>query len=1241
MLAVSGELPSFALGPLDRFEILARLGQGSHGVVYEAFDRQQGQRVALKTLRFADASNLLRLKREFRELVSLHHPSLVELGELFEDHGRWFFSMQLVPGVDWTSYIRRIDDDATITISRATGTPSCDIARLRSALVQLGRGLEVLHDAGKLHRDIKPSNIRIQSDGHLVLLDFGLVATLRRGAAADPELAGGTVAYMSPEQAALSPLSAASDCYAVGVLLFEALTGFVPFQGTLLEILAAKQTQIVRIPAELAARLPADLVALCHDLCAIDPQLRPTAAQLAARAGGQAAANGPALAARPPLLCLGRERELAAMSGALERARAGELAHVCVYGEPGIGKSTLLAAFAGAVSRDVLLLRGCCHERERVPYNALDAVIDALGEQLSRMTIEQQAELVPRHAAALAHVFPVLDRLCAPEHGRLGMRVPEDPIALRAQAYGALTELLAKLGQRAPVVLLLDDLQWSDGESLALLHAIMHSPEARALMIVTAAWPPARCSEWLRGKLAVLSPQPTEIELRTLPDAAARALAVRVMEQEGSEPEPERLSAIAARSGNHPLLIELLARAAARGTDHPAGLEEALQREVLHHTPEARRVLQLTAVAGAPVTFPVLQLAAGLSAAECAKALDALRAAGLIVLHDRSSVPRVAIFHAQIRDGVCATLDEQSLCALHHALARALAQEPTRDYEALAVHWERAGCPCEAALSFVQAAEQADRVRAFAHAAGLYERALACMAGKQSADERRAWVLRQAAALANAGRSREAGATYLQAAELAEPEEARAAQRLAARSYLSAGDCEHGLAIARQLLAELDEHLPRSTSGALAAALWQRVRLSQRMRDIRDRFAPFDAHKALACDLLFDVAVQLSMLDMVRSWELHMRSLSLAIELGEPQRVARGLATEALYVDARSTADELYNLGIMARAEHIAQRSGDPHLCAWVKLCSASRHLLGGDPRLALGDADEALEMLIGQCRDVAWQIGSANAVSLSALSALGRFAELERRYASAVEQAQQRGDVPCFVTMVATNRCIVDLVADRPQQCRAELEQLARDWPAERDLQHTHLLCGQVLIDLYLGGDAAHRRLERAWPMLRRQPTFYNDRIRVLLTIARAVAALAALAAHGGKQGARSRIVRRCAKRLLSHPARDARASGHFLLAQLAVWQGDAAGAVEQYQHAIAWWDGTGIYLAWVAKQRMAELTHDTALIEEASTWARSQRIVRMDRFFAISAPITAVMLGRGAEVSKRLTLSSVRSRR
>lgn len=1232
MLHVLGEPLPPSLGPLDRFEIMSRLGRGSHGVVYDALDRQQGVRVALKTLRFADANNLLRLKREFRELVSLHHPNLVKLGELFEDDGRWFFSMQLVRGVDWTSYIHGLEQDLTITASHSIGVRRCDIARLRGALVQLGHGLHALHEADKLHRDIKPSNIRVEPNGRLLLLDFGLVAPLLDNASHEPADAAGTVAYMAPEQAGFVPLTAASDCYAVGILMYEALIGELPFKGSMLEIIAAKQSGPVRIPAERAASLPADLVELCHDLCQLDPARRPSAAEIAARAQPalpSPVAAPPRASQRARTRYAGREAELGVLNAAIERVQARELAHVRVYGEPGIGKSSLLAAWTESLEarRDLLLLSGRCHERERVPYKALDAVIDALGEHVSRLTSEECAALVPRHAAALAYVFPVLDRLCSPEYGLSSAHLPQDPIVLRAQAYGALRELLRHLCRRSPVVLVLDDFQWSDAESLDLLGAVLEGPTPPPLALITASWPLARCSPWLQDSCARVLPAGREIELGALPDTAARALVEQVVAREGGQLDAASVSRLAADSGNHPLFIELLARAAARGAAGHASLEQALEAELARHTPQARALLQLAALAGAPLSVSALSRAAQLGVDACRTALDELRAAGLLVLHDEGAAPLVAIYHAQIRDNVRARLDAPALRAHHRALAEALAQEETRDYEALALHWEGALCLREAALCFVQAAEHAERARAFSHAAALYEHALRCVEGRQPVEERCRWLSQLGAAFASAARCAEAAHTFLLAANLCSSEEARLARRAAASNFLSAGDTTRGLEIASGLLSELGQKLPRTAAGALASMAWQRARVGWGMRDVREQVGRRARDKELACDLLFELSATLSMLDLPRSADLHARSLCLALSLGDPYRMARALAGEALYGNFKTAAAELRGHGIMARAEQLAQRIGEPYLIGWVKLCSATRHWMGGEHTLALTDADAALELFEGQCRNVAWQIGSAYACSLSALTGLGRFDELERRYDAALSAAQSRGNIASFVTLVATNRCTVDLVADRPRQCRASIDEVTRGWPAERELQHTCALCANLLIDLYLGGDLAHRRVESVWPRVSRQLIFHNGRIAILLRFARGTAALAALAADGCEAHKRLRIARACAADLLQQSPRDARASGHLQLAQLATWQGRLADAVRHYGLAAGLWEGVGVYLAHIARQRMGELSggpEGAALIAGAQDWARAQRIVNVERFFATAAPIDASMLGR-----------------
>src|SRR5262249_41815528 len=147
----------------------------------------------------------------------LHHENLVALHELHADGGRWFFTMELVDGVPFLDRVRpggRLDSE-----------------RLRDGLAQLARGLGRLHDAGIVHRDLKPSNVLRGGDGRGVLRDFGLAAER------PDEPWAGTAAYLAPE----GPRTPAADWYAVGVMLYEALTGALPFAGHPLDILARKQ----------------------------------------------------------------------------------------------------------------------------------------------------------------------------------------------------------------------------------------------------------------------------------------------------------------------------------------------------------------------------------------------------------------------------------------------------------------------------------------------------------------------------------------------------------------------------------------------------------------------------------------------------------------------------------------------------------------------------------------------------------------------------------------------------------------------------------------------------------------------------------------------------------------------------------------------------------------------------------------------------------------------------------------
>jgi len=1230
----------------ERFDLISRIGEGAHGEVFEAFDRVRQTRVALKALRHSSPQSILRFKREFRALVSIHHPNLVEFGELFEHSGRWFFSMELIDGVDFVRYVRHDSQHADPlgdrTLSELSGsTRACDPERLSHALVQLGHGLQALHSAGKIHRDIKPSNILVRPDGRLVVLDFGLVTPSLQQSTSGVGQVVGTLGYMAPEQAGARVLSPAADCYAVGVLIYEALTGELPFDGPPLEVLQAKQSQTVEIPRAQAESLPSALVELCHALCRFDPAQRPSVAELIARAESlqmparlrtpershdSGAAQDRAATTAP---CFGRERELALLDGAFERARDGALSKVRIHGASGLGKTALLRAFRERLAErsHAFVLSGSCHEQERVAYKAFDAAIDDLGRRLERLTHEQCARLAPKHAAALASVFPVLGRLA--ESVGANSALPPDPITLRSHAYAALRDLLHRMAERAPVVLILDDLQWSDAESLELLWALIRPPDPPPLLLLAAMWPMDECRADLRESIArafAHHDSTSTLEVCALPVAAAAELAQHLLQAapDSSAAAVSGVSAerLAAAAGCHPHFIEVLARATQRQQREVYELDEALRLEMAALSETAHPLLQLLAVAGTSIAERSLADAAGLPPDDFAHALAELRHGRFARVNETAGEFSVAPYHAKMRSALIAQLDEATLRRHHLALAQALTRGSGRDPEALAVHWLRAGRSEEAAVCFAQAAAIAERSQAFVHAAELYRSALET-AADSSPRERRRWLQQLGQALAHAGRSAEAGEAFLAAADGCERPRARDLLRLAAEQFLRAGKTDSGLQIARPLLAEIGESLPKSASLALARLGWQRARANMRGTEVRER-APGDMpdSERYACDLLWSLSFPLTSLDLVRGIDLHTRCLLRALRLGDPARIARSLALECLYMRNDTADRELRVRGVLATAETLARHSKDPYLQGFSQLCHSTFHLLMGEPTLSLATADSAAFLFEDECRNVAWEIGLARVAALAALTYLGRFRDVARRFEAAAEEAAARGNTHGFTTLVTFNRCSLDLVADRADACRADIERVMRDCAAEWHLQHAFALGANVLLDLYAGGDAAHLRIEAGWQTLRHRLILSSDRFRIFFLFVRGLAALSALIADDRDRRARVRLVQACATRLARERHLDALGGAHMLQGQLAAHHGDRATAVAQYRMAAELWGRVGMYGGKIASLRLGEIIggdEGAALIADCMQWAGEENIRRPEQFFRICGPVGA----------------------
>ena len=203
-----------------RYEIIEELGKGGMGSVYKAFDQKLQEVVALKIIRPElgfNAAAVERFKTELKNARKIAHRHVCRLYDLGEAGLVQFISMEYVEGEDLKKFIRRA---GPIGAGRAIA-----IAR------QIAEGLAEAHRMGVIHRDLKPQNIMIDRDGRARIMDFGLSRFLESEGMTGTGVMLGTPEYMSPEQVEARDVDARSDLYAMGVILFEMVTGRVPFEG--------------------------------------------------------------------------------------------------------------------------------------------------------------------------------------------------------------------------------------------------------------------------------------------------------------------------------------------------------------------------------------------------------------------------------------------------------------------------------------------------------------------------------------------------------------------------------------------------------------------------------------------------------------------------------------------------------------------------------------------------------------------------------------------------------------------------------------------------------------------------------------------------------------------------------------------------------------------------------------------------------------------------------------------------
>ena len=1240
-----GELPK-----LTRFDVVRRLGEGGAGFVYEAIDRGRDGRVALKMLRVLDGEMLLRLKEEFRSLQDLEHRNLIRLFELSCEDDKWFFTMELVEGRGFVAYVtgstsvvpappdrsaaREMDTAPAASVASGvrSGTVQrasrvADETKLRDSMMQLAQGLVALHTAGKVHRDIKPSNVMVANDGRVVILDLGLVRDAAEVTALDEDVVVGTISHMAPEQAAGTDVGPAADWYSVGTVLYQCLTGRHPFEGDALDVLTRKQVEDPPRPRELSPNAPEDLDVLCMDLLKRAPADRPTGADVLRRLASRGDTARPARQEAAAVLApfVGRSREMDALREAFDRARDGNTTTIVVEGESGVGKSAMVKRFTRGLQEkeDVLVLAGRCYEREDVPYKAIDGVIDSLSNHLSSLTRLEAHEVLPPTAFVLSHVFPVLRRVAAMELGPMmkmgGLQES------RSLLFGALRDLFRNLARQRPLVVVIDDLQWADADSLTLLTEVMRVPAPPMLLIATAR--ATRESGSLSTSAAPPSPFGLPGDVRVLP-------LPRLTQEEGLElvtmlagdMSMSVARRIAAEAGGHPLFVdELVRHSQLTGGKAPTNvlLDDALVARVGRLDTDARGLLELLAVAGVALPQDLAMRAAGLPFAEFANHAQTLRAAHLARTHGWRGADAIEPYHDRVREAVTACLDADARVRLHTRLAEAFESATTKDADALSTHWLGARDEAKAGEYALVAAEQALAAFAFDRAERLFERAFTL--GKLDDAARQALRMKRADALASAGRGRDAAKVYFDAAAHTTGDASLDLRRRAAEELLTAGRLDEGDAALRDVLAAVGIGLPRTPLVALFGLLFVRFILFLRGLDFRERTErEISAADLTRLDACLGVGRILSVVDTIRGAYFQTRALVYALACGEPKRVSFSLSMEAVYIATPGGARRAARSAeLRAQARAIAQRTDDIRVQALVETATGYANFVLGRFADALAHNDRGARMLQENSPGAFWDIRTAQLGAIWPVGWMGDLNELARRTEQIGRDAEQRGDIYALATVRTGVPNLTWLRKGDVRTARANVLDATKQW-TQRGYQNQHYWSFLALarIELYEGdARAAHARVQREWSRITRALIFEVRVMHVESLHLRGSAALSvARDSSGSEREDMIRAAERDARKLtrmrwpVSTPFAQALRAGSLAL------RGDAERASVMLDASSRGFEELGMALhAASTKWHLGKVrggTDGRALVASAESWMTSQAVASPAQMAEMIAP-------------------------
>ncbi|MFO0756934.1 MAG: AAA family ATPase [Byssovorax sp.] len=950
---------------------------------------------------FSESGMALRLAltQEFRTLSTVRHPNIIGVLDYgFDDEGQPYFTMDLLRNPE------------TIYEAGARATTEGKVA----LIAQMLQALLYIHRRGLVHRDLKPSNVLVHG-GEVKVLDFGLAVLVEHVRELGRSIAG-TPPYMAPELFLGQPPSEASDLYGVGIIAYEIFTGHNPFHTEVLDVL--RQEALVKEP-DLSGIDPR-IAPVIGRLLAKDPRARYADAALVIAALG--AATGQVLSAETPATresflkaarLVGRDAEMAMLSGELDGAMKSKGGSFLVGGESGVGKSRLLDELrAHALVNGAAVLRGQEVSEGGSPYQVYRDVL----RWLLLLT-----EPLDDEAAVLKELVPDIETL-------LEREVPDAPEiapdAAQDRLVSVVEALLRRLSQ--PVLIVLEDLHWTPSASLKLLGRITPLLGDLPVLIV------ATYRDDERPDLPTLLPAMQILKLERLTREGIAVLSESMIGPTGAR--PELVSRLAKETEGNPFFLVEVVRALAEevgalarvGQDFlpeiitPQGMATIVARRLGRVPPSARPLLSLAAVAGRQLDLALLgalekqlDLDEWVSACTAAAVLDA-----------EGGTLRFA--HDKLREGLLAQLSPAERRSLHLRVAGGIEvvhpDDPAQT-AALAHHYAAGGDDERAAHYAGLAGEQALHSSAYREAIAFFERALTMLPAdeeEQAASSRRrspgdeaapglaAMARRLLARGAGVGRAVLAGVPSPRAAGYAEGgsrfRRARWEGQMS-EAHGRLGDHVQGMRHSAEALRYLGLPMPEGPVPGVAAVLVEAARCAY--RSVRPGAPPAVSSDArtIAAEAA-RVHTRITETCYYTEDALHLfwsgfRTINLGELSGPSPELSRGYAGMGILAGIMRI--PALAEAWLRRALELAERLDKPYDLAWVLARDAVYRITVCDWTRAETELDRALSITRKAGDQRQWEEGMS--VLLFALGAQGRFAELFPAGAEVFASAQRRGD--------------------------------------------------------------------------------------------------------------------------------------------------------------------------------------------------------------------------------------------